>query len=1174
MWKVRVRPFEFRKPSRLKRFLSAFLVFGALLSSRSAAAQSGLQVTYGANGLQTLTYNHVLLENVAALPGDAFHIWHMKATDLNGNLLTGSQYTWGEVNDGRSWDSSANTWTYNFVWGTIRLQYVQSGNTLNLITTTTNNAGSGIIFDGASLYPLALNFPTLPATFPASGSPTFADNVSAPSISTADFGTGEVVAVAPNASLPLYSGFQTTGTGYGYTALISSTSPDSLASFLPHNDRPVQPGQTDTFTISLRFAPTGTSASTLATDVYSSWVQTYPPVLNWNDRRAIGTAYLASSPSGSNINQSGGYPTNPRRYFNDSTVNITTPAGLASFQARILAQAQSNVTNSKLLNAQGAITWDIEGEQYPQDTSYVCSPDQIATVAPEMESIVNVPGSAYNGMKLDDAYFKTMTAAGLRIGICIRPQQFAINADGTAQQTTLPDSQVAAELVGKVQYAHNRWGVTLFYIDSTVNALGGTLPASIFQQVAAAFPDSLLIPEESTPLHYAYVAPFQSFIFNAALGTPSSVYNYYPNAFSATLVNDVAASTLSAAQAQLTQQVKQGDILMAHVDYWQANNPTIVQIYQNAGTWTNPAAPTTVATALGVTASAVSVTFDSAVNLTATLAPARATGTVTFFDGSTALGSSTLSSGVAILSSSALAVGTHTITAAYSGTTGYAPSTSAATNVVVNDMPTSTSLSASAPSLLLGLPETLNVTVTAGTTAAQPTGTVKFTDGGVQIGTALLSNGNASFTTALAAGSHSLQAVYSGNGSLASSVSALVAVGVATPSATTTAISTSASSILVGATLTLNSTVSPAATGSVTFYDGSTALGVATLTSGSAVLTSSTLAVGTHTLTAAYSGSTINLASSSSAQTVVVNAAPVTAAPVSYTTNLLGDPGFELQTSSQVSAPWTTIGNTAMGIDRNLGNAHSGLNNGYVWNNSNTWNAIAQTVAVQPNTEYVYSGWVRSSLVGQIGYFSVDGQTSILNEVSFGELSQYTYLVVRFNSGSNTSVRVRVGFWGQNTVQWIQIDDLALRVNLVADPSFELQTSSTLASPWLTIGTSPQGVDRAIGNAHWGANEAYIWDDSTSWNAIAQMVSVQANTNYALSAWIRNSLVANVGYLSVDGGSSILSEVNFGSLPGYTRITVPFNSGNNTTVRVRAGFWGQGTVQWLQLDDVTVQQMQ
>ncbi len=573
--------------SRWLWFAGLLLTLALMMPGR---VQAQLVVSYGNGGLQSLSYNGQILENLSAFPSDAFHIWHMKSTDLSGNVLTSGQYGWGENNNGRSWNASTKTWTYPFTWGQITLQYMQSGNTLNLVVTETNNANSGIIFDGATIYPLVLNFPQLPAGFTNTSYSQYAYNTTAPSVTTADWGSGEVVSVVANAAKPLYSGFQTTGNGNAYGAAVSSTTPDGLATFLPHNDRPVMPGQTDTFTVSLRFAPSGTATATLAADAYKNWAATWPPQLNWTDRRAIGTVYLASSPSG-NVNQPGGYPNNPRRYFNDSNssdFDVTTANGLAKFQAKVLLQSATNVQNLQRLNAQGAITWDIEGEQYPQETSYVCSPDLIGTAAPEMESVVTDTTSRYVGMHLVDAYFKTMTDAGFRVGVCVRPQHFAINPNGAAQQTYLPDSAIAAELIRKMQYAHGRWGATLFYLDSTVESDGAVLDAAIFQQAAAALSDSLLIPEESTPKHYAYTAPFLSFLFHGDLGTNSTIYNYYPKAFSVNLVNDVNASTLAASQSTLTASVAAGDILMAHCDYWQANNDTIVAIYRNAA----PAVPT------------------------------------------------------------------------------------------------------------------------------------------------------------------------------------------------------------------------------------------------------------------------------------------------------------------------------------------------------------------------------------------------------------------------------------------------------------------------------------------------------------------------------------------------------------------------------------------------------
>jgi hypothetical protein len=557
-------------------------VWITLLSPATLAA-AGLDITYSPAGLQQLSYNGVILENVAANPSDAFHIGHMKVTDGKGNVLTGGQYDWGENNNGHTWDAAAKTWTYRFTWGSIKLKFAQSGDTLNLQVTQANSADSGIVLQGAAIYPFVLHFPQLPAGFVDAKYQQLAFNTTAPSVTAADYGSGQVVAVVPDAARPLYSGFEPAGAANAYFPVISGTPIDNMAAFFPRNDRPVKPGETDTFTVSLRFAPSGAPVSTLAADAYRNWAKVWPPVLHWPDRRIIGTAFLANSPQG-NINKPGGYPNNPRRYFNNSNpadFDIATPGGLAKFQARVLSRAEATVQNLKKLNAQGVITWDIEGEQYPQPTSYVCAPDEIAKVAPEMESIVADSASQYHGMKLDDAYFKTIRDAGFRVGVCVRPQHYTLKGE-TANQDVLPDSQIAAELSRKMEFAHQRWGATLFYVDSNVEENGRILDAGIFQKVAATFPDSLIIPEQTTRKYFAYTAPFASFVFHGDLGTPSDVYSYYPKAFSANMINDVTPAKLAKAMPQLIQSVKQGDILMVLADYWEPNNNAVVKIYEAA----------------------------------------------------------------------------------------------------------------------------------------------------------------------------------------------------------------------------------------------------------------------------------------------------------------------------------------------------------------------------------------------------------------------------------------------------------------------------------------------------------------------------------------------------------------------------------------------------------------
>jgi len=83
-------------------------------------------------------------------------------------------------------------------------------------------------------------------------------------------------------------------------------------------------------------------------------------------------------------------------------------------------------------------------------------------------------------------------------------------------------------------------------------------------------------------------------------------------------------------------------------------------------------------TGLVITSSNTKVAYGSAVSLEATITSANnLTGTVTFYDGGTAIGSpSTVASNSATLDISSLTVGTHAITAKYSGDSNHLASQS------------------------------------------------------------------------------------------------------------------------------------------------------------------------------------------------------------------------------------------------------------------------------------------------------------------------------------------------------------------------------------------------------------------------------------------------------------------------------------------------------------------
>jgi hypothetical protein len=158
-------------------------------------------------------------------------------------------------------------------------------------------------------------------------------------------------------------------------------------------------------------------------------------------------------------------------------------------------------------------------------------------------------------------------------------------------------------------------------------------------------------------------------------------------------------------------------------------------------------------------------TFNQSVTFTATV-PAQATGTVTFLDGSTSIGTGTVSSGTATLSISTLTAGTHSVSISYSGDSNYSSGTSSAISQVVNKATLSATVSGVPnPSTYLQ-----TVTISFQSTAVagvMPTGTVQFADGSTPIGTPISidATGKATITvTTLAAGSHTINATYSGDG--------------------------------------------------------------------------------------------------------------------------------------------------------------------------------------------------------------------------------------------------------------------------------------------------------------------------------------------------------------------------------------------------------------------------
>ncbi|HEX7829201.1 MAG TPA: M36 family metallopeptidase [Thermoanaerobaculia bacterium] len=179
-------------------------------------------------------------------------------------------------------------------------------------------------------------------------------------------------------------------------------------------------------------------------------------------------------------------------------------------------------------------------------------------------------------------------------------------------------------------------------------------------------------------------------------------------------------------------------------------------------------------TSTSVSASPNPASYGASVTLTATVTASSGTptGSVTFYDGATNLGSIPLSGNTAQLMTSSLAIGPHTITAQYGGAPGFASSSAPGTSLTITKAASAVALGASANPTALGSPVTFTATVSGA--VGTPSGSVTFLDGASPLGTVALTGGVATLTTsALTGGAHTIHANYLGNATYLASTNSL-----------------------------------------------------------------------------------------------------------------------------------------------------------------------------------------------------------------------------------------------------------------------------------------------------------------------------------------------------------------------------------------------------------------
>jgi len=190
-------------------------------------------------------------------------------------------------------------------------------------------------------------------------------------------------------------------------------------------------------------------------------------------------------------------------------------------------------------------------------------------------------------------------------------------------------------------------------------------------------PTTTTITSNNNPVPFGQFVTFTASVQSSAGGSPDGLVAFFDGA---TVLGQSSLSASSIAQfSTITLATGSHSITAKYL----GDSPFFAGSTSSALTETVNPIPTTTTVSSSNNPSTLgqSVTFTANVQISASNSP---TGTVTFYDGATALGASNLSNSSAQLTTSSLAVGSHSITAKYSGDLYFASSTSSAVTQMVN----------------------------------------------------------------------------------------------------------------------------------------------------------------------------------------------------------------------------------------------------------------------------------------------------------------------------------------------------------------------------------------------------------------------------------------------------------------------------------------------------------
>ena len=358
-----------------------------------------------------------------------------------------------------------------------------------------------------------------------------------------------------------------------------------------------------------------------------------------------------------------------------------------------------------------------------------------------------------------------------------------------------------------------------------------------------------------------------------------------------------------------------------------------------------------------------------------------ATGTLT---------SSNATTSVATLQAVLTQMGSFNLKATYGGDASNFQSESPVTVQIVDRVAaTSVALTTTPSVIAVGQSATLRATVT----GINPTGGIIFMDGSTRLGTVPLASGTASLNTSFAApGVHNLIAIFSGDENNEGSTSTTLAQTVDVATNATVLLSSNNPAYVgqsIALTASVKSTTASAATGTVTFKDGTTTLGSQTLVNGSATLSTTFAVNGSHPLTAVYGGDGSNPASTSDALSQTIANRAVTSTTVESNVGSVGI-GQTLTLSAKVARGLSPTGTMTFKDGATaLGNAE--VHDGEAQFLTRFTTAGAHTITAEYGGDIANAGSTSPAISQNVGAF-VPSTTTLASSVNPSSVGQTTVL--------------------------------------------------------------------------------------------------------------------------------------------------------------------------------------